>query len=95
MVDKASPGIRPGWVDEELFPFESRFAELDGHLVHYVDEGSGPIMLMLHGNPTWSFVYRDVIRSLRSRFRCIALDYPGFGLSEAAAGYRYSPEEHA
>jgi haloalkane dehalogenase len=45
-------GIRPGWVNEELFPFESRFTELDGHRVHYVDEGSGPILLMLHGNPT-------------------------------------------
>ncbi|MEV2220449.1 alpha/beta fold hydrolase [Nocardia vinacea] len=69
--------------------------ELNGHVVHYVDEGSGPILLMLHGNPTWSFVYRQVIGSLRDRFRCIALDYPGFGLSTAAPGYRYQPEEHA
>ena len=88
-------GGRPGWVDEELFPFESRFVELDGHTVHYVDEGSGPTLLLLHGNPTWSFVYRDVIRALRDEFRCVALDYPGFGLSSARPGYRYLPEEHA
>jgi haloalkane dehalogenase len=52
-------------------------------------------LLMLHGNPTWSFVYREVIGSLRDRFRCIALDYPGFGLSVAAPGYRFLPEEHS
>jgi haloalkane dehalogenase len=86
---------RPAWVDDELFPFESRFVTIDGHTVHYVDEGSGPTLLLLHGNPTWSFVYRDVIRALRDEFRCVALDYPGFGLSSARPGYRYLPEEHA
>ncbi|MBM7520369.1 alpha/beta fold hydrolase [Nocardioides nitrophenolicus] len=88
-------GVRPAWVDDTLFPFESRFVDVDGHRVHYVDEGSGPILVMLHGNPTWSFLWRDVIRELRTDFRCIALDYPGFGLSTAKAGYRYLPEEHA
>lgn len=86
---------RPAWVDAELFPFTSRFVDLDGHTVHYVDEGSGPTLLLLHGNPTWSFLWRDVIRALREDFRCVALDYPGFGLSTARPGYRYLPEEHA
>lgn len=86
---------RPAWVDDDLFPFKSRFIEIDGHSVHYVDEGSGPTLLFLHGNPTWSFLWRDVISALRRDFRCIALDYPGFGLSTAATGYRYLPEEHA
>jgi haloalkane dehalogenase len=86
---------RPAWVDSDLFPFESRFAEIDGHTVHYVDEGSGPTLLLLHGNPTWSFLWRDVIRDLRDDFRCVALDYPGFGLSTPGPGYRYHPEEHA
>jgi len=86
---------RPAWVDDELFPFESRFVVIDGHSVHYEDEGSGPTLLFLHGNPTWSFVYREVIESLRDEFRCIAVDYPGFGLSSAAPGYRYLPAEHA
>ncbi|MFI0357608.1 alpha/beta fold hydrolase [Actinomadura sp. 9N407] len=86
---------RPDWVDDDLFPFESRFVDIDGHTVHYVDEGSGPTLLLLHGNPTWSFLWREVIRALRDDFRCIALDYPGFGLSTPKPGYRYLPEEHA
>lgn len=86
---------RPEWVDDELFPFESRFVELDGHSVHYVDEGSGPTLLFIHGNPTWSFLWREVIGALRRDFRCIAIDLPGFGLSDARPGYRYLPEEHA
>lgn len=90
-----SAGIRPSWVDDGLYPFTSRFIELDGHVVHYVDEGSGPVLLMLHGNPTWSFVYREVIASLRDEYRCVALDYPGFGLSVAARGYGYQPADHA
>lgn len=88
-------GERPTWVDDELFPFDSHFVDLGGNVVHYVDEGTGPTLLMLHGNPTWSFLWRQVIRALSSEFRCIALDYPGFGLSTAKPGYRYLPEEHA
>lgn len=86
---------RPDWVDDELFPFESRFLDIDGHTVHYVDEGVGPTLLFLHGNPTWSFVYRDVIKQLRGDFRCMAVDYPGFGLSVATPGYGHLPAEHA
>ncbi len=86
---------RPDWVDPELFPYESRYVELDGASVHYVDEGSGPTLLMLHGNPTWSFLYREVIAALRDRFRCLALDYPGFGLSTAAPGYGFTAAEHS
>ncbi|OBJ28186.1 alpha/beta fold hydrolase [Mycolicibacter heraklionensis] len=86
---------RPAWVDDTLFPFESRFLDIDGHTVHYVDEGSGPVLLFLHGNPTWSFDYRKVIEGLRPDFRCVAVDYPGFGLSSAGPGYRYLPTEHA
>ncbi len=62
--------------------------------MHYVDEGAGPTLLLLHGNPTWSFLYRHVITGLRDRFRCVALDYPGFGLSTAPAGYRFTAAEH-
>lgn len=86
---------RPTWVDDKLFPFESRFIDIDGHTVHYVDEGSGPTLLFLHGNPTWSFDYSRVIESLKQEFRCVAVDYPGFGLSVAAPGYRHLPAEHA
>jgi haloalkane dehalogenase len=77
------------------FPFESRFLDVAGARIHYVDEGSGPILLMLHGNPTWSYVFRHLILRLRDRFRCVAPDLPGFGLSVAPAGYEFLPEEHA
>ncbi len=79
----------------ELYPFESRWLDSSAGRVHYVDEGEGRPILMCHGNPTWSFLYRNVIRSLRDRFRCIAVDYPGFGLSDRPAGYGYTPAEHA
>ncbi len=85
----------PAWVPHELYPFESRFADVDGARVHYVDEGAGPPLLLLHGNPTWSFLYREIIRGLRDRFRCIAPDYPGFGLSQPPPGYGFTAAEHA
>src|SRR6188472_3018090 len=87
--------MRPAWVDERLFPFESHFAQINGAQVHYIDEGQGPVFLGLHGNPTWSFLYRHIVTALKDRFRCIALDYPGFGLSEAPSGYRYTAAEHS
>jgi haloalkane dehalogenase len=83
--------VRPDWVDSELYPFEDHW--LDG--LHYVDEGSGPPLLMLHGNPTWSFTYREMIKGLRDRYRCIAPDLPGFGLSEAPTGFGFTAREHA
>jgi haloalkane dehalogenase len=90
-----APFTRPAWVDSALYPFTDRFVEVDGCRVHYVDEGSGPPLLFLHGNPTWSFLYRNLIQSLKGSFRCIALDYPGFGLSTARAGYDFRVASHA
>lgn len=88
-------GQRPAWVSDTLYPFRSHFADIAGNIVHHLDEGAGPMLLFLHGNPTWSFLYRHQIRDLRARFRCVAIDYPGFGLSTAAPGYRYRPADHA
>jgi haloalkane dehalogenase len=79
----------------QLYPFESRWLESSVGRVHYVDEGNGTPILMCHGNPTWSFLYRRVIAELRDRFRCIAVDYPGFGLSDRPVGYGYTPAEQA
>src|SRR3989442_3944564 len=66
--------------DKKLFPFESKWFDGAGPRVHYVDEGAGLPVVMFHGNPTWSFLYRKVIGELKGGFRCIAMDYPGFGL---------------
>lgn len=90
------PHTPPFTPDPDLFPFRSRWLDSEkGGRVHYVDEGEGAPILLLHGNPTWSFLYRGMIIRLRKRFRCIALDYPGFGLSEHPEGYGYAPQEHA
>lgn len=86
---------RPSWLDDRLYPFESRYVEIDGNRVHYVDEGEGPILLFLHAGPAWSFIYRNFIIGLRDRFRCVALDYPGFGLSVAREDYGYTLAEHS
>jgi len=68
---------------------------LGSNEVHYVDVGAGPTLLMLHGNPTSSLVWEQVIDRLAPSFRCIAPDYPGFGRSVAGDGYGFSPQEHA
>ena len=78
-----------------LFPFRSRWFDSSVGRVHYVDEGEGRPLLLLHGNPTWSFLYRHIIARLRDGYRCIAVDYPGFGLSVRPEGYGYTPAEHA
>jgi len=80
----------PAWLDRTFYPFQSRYLTLDGHRLHYIDEGHGPLLLFLHANPLWSFQYRHVIDPLRARFRCVAFDYPGFGLSEARPGFTHS-----
>jgi haloalkane dehalogenase len=86
---------RPAWVPDDLYPFASHYVEIDGSLVHYLDEGAGPPLLLLHGNPTWSFLYREIVAGLRDRFRCVAVDYPGFGLSRAGPGYGFTAAEHS
>ncbi|MDA8961839.1 alpha/beta fold hydrolase [Congregibacter sp.] len=74
-----------------LYPFESRWLEIDGHRLHYIDEGprDAPILLMVHGNPTWSFYYRNLVLRLRDRYRCIALDHIGCGLSDKPDDAQY------
>jgi len=74
-----------------LYPFESREILVGGQRIHYLDEGTGPTLLMVHGNPTWSFAWRNVILGLRDRFRCVAVDHVGCGLSAkpSAAEYPY------
>ncbi len=94
-IEAASSSALLQRIDRSLYPFEHRWADVDGHRIHYVDEGAGPPLLLLHGNPTWSFLYRDIIRGLSDSFRCIAPDYPGFGLSSARPGYRFTPAEHS
>ena len=86
---------RPFSVDVNEYPFESRWLEQDGTFMHYIDEGEGLPVILLHGNPAWSFLYRKVIKHLDGTCRAIAPDYPGFGMSQHPTDYGYTPQEHA
>lgn len=76
------------------YPFTSNFLNIDGGRLHYLDEGRGPAIVMVHGNPTWSFYYRKLILSLRSRYRVIAYDHIGCGLSDKPEKYNYCLDQH-
>jgi haloalkane dehalogenase len=77
-----------------LYPFESHELRLDGAGYHYLDEGQGEPLLLVHGNPTWSFYWRELISELRGDFRLIAVDHVGCGLSDKPANYDYRLEQH-
>ena len=72
-----------------LYPFESNYMEVNGFKYHYVDEGTGDPVVMLHGNPTWSFYFREVIKAFADKRRMIAPDHIGCGLSEKPRPGRY------
>lgn len=72
-----------------LYPFASRFLDIDGLRYHYIDEGWGRPVVMLHGNPTWSFYFRGMIRALSPDYRVIVPDHMGCGLSDAPSPRRY------
>ena len=82
-------------VPQQLFPVEPRFLELDGARLHYVDAGAGETLERLHGKHAWSFLYRKMIPAVLDGCRCVALDYPGYGMSDAPAGYGFTPREHS
>lgn len=92
-----SESVRPDWVSDDLFPFESRFFTApSGHAMHFVDEGRGDPIVFVHGNPSWSFEFRHLIRALRSDVRCIAPDHIGFGLSARGSfSEDHHPQTHA
>lgn len=82
-------------IDSNEYPFESHWFKHNDTHMHYVDEGEGIPVVMCHGNPTWSFLYRHIIKELAGECRCIAYDLPGFGFSEHPPSYGYTPQEHA
>jgi haloalkane dehalogenase len=83
------------WIDRKEFPFKSFFLPLQIGEMHYIDEGRGEPIVMIHGNPTWSFLYRHLIKGLSKDYRCIAMDHIGFGLSDKPWNWSYYPEDHA
>jgi len=74
----------------EAYPFKSNYLELSGIKYHYLDEGRGEPVIMVHGNPTWSFYYRDLALALRDSYRVIVPDHIGCGLSDKPGADEYN-----
>ncbi len=79
---------------KEQYPFRSNFIELEGLKYHYLDEGEGDPIVMLHGNPTWSFYYRNLVSGLREQYRIIVPDHMGCGKSDKPQNYNYCLQQH-
>lgn len=94
-TDAPANEVSPVWMDTQQYPFQPRHHQLKAGSMHYVDEGDGEVLLFVHGNPSWSFEYRHLIKGLRSRYRCVAPDHIGFGLSDKPTGPSYLPQFHA
>lgn len=78
----------------KMYPFRTRRLAVPGGALSYVDEGAGPPVVLLHGNPTWSFYYRRLISGLRDAHRVIAPDHMGCGLSDKPQEYPYTLSTH-
>jgi haloalkane dehalogenase len=76
-------------VEPSLYPFASHFLEIDGLKLHYLDEGQGEPIVMVHGNPTWSFYFRNLVLALRDEHRCVVPDHIGCGLSDKPTAEQY------
>jgi pimeloyl-ACP methyl ester carboxylesterase len=81
---------------QHLYPFSSNWLDLAGNRYHYLDEGprDAPAVVMLHGNPTWSFYYRNLINALKAKYRVIVPDHIGCGLSDKPQEYTYTLAQH-
>lgn len=80
--------------NELLYPFSPKKITIQGQSLSYLDEGQGKVIVMLHGNPTWSFYYRNLIKTLRNRYRIIVPDHMGCGLSDKPQNYPYTLKTH-
>jgi Predicted hydrolases or acyltransferases (alpha/beta hydrolase superfamily) len=86
--------VRPDWLNQ-LYPFQSNYFKLKNDLsMHYLDEGQGQPILMLHGNPTWSFYYRHLVAEFSRTNRVIVPDHVGCGLSDKPQDYEYILSHH-
>ncbi|MCS4434749.1 alpha/beta fold hydrolase [Aquiflexum gelatinilyticum] len=92
-----SPNVKkqPDWLDKNEYPFPSQFFEIGNQKLHFIDEGNGELLLFVHGTPSWSFDFRNVIKVMSKTHRCIAIDHIGFGLSDKPKVYDYSTQNHS
>lgn len=77
-----------------LYPFIPKKLNIGGHQLSYLDEGEGPVIVMVHGNPTWSFYYRNLVQLLKNSYRIIVPDHIGCGFSDKPQDYPYHLENH-
>lgn len=85
----------PNWIDRNEYPFTPKEFDLPMGTLRYVDEGAGSVILMVHGNPSWSFEFRALLKHFSKTHRVIAPDHIGFGLSDKPADWDYLPQQHA
>lgn len=97
MATQTNLSPRPKWLDTLLYPFAAHTLPLPQGQLHYVDEGQGEPIVFVHGTPTWSFVWRQQLKALSRKYRCIAPDHLGFGLSDKPKGhtFAFTPDAHA
>lgn len=91
--DVAAPAM-PAY--RKVFPFAENYFQADAGRMHYVDEGprDAPVLVMVHGNPTWSFYYRELIRHFAKDHRVVAVDHLGCGLSDKPQDFSYTLADH-
>lgn len=83
------------WLNKSEYPFNSKYFDTNGQKLHFIDEGRGETILFVHGTPSWSFDYRNIIKNLKENFRCVAIDHIGFGLSDKPEHYDYTTKNHS
>jgi pimeloyl-ACP methyl ester carboxylesterase len=80
--------------DELLYPYTARKISIHGYTLSFLDQGEGRVIVMLHGNPTWSFYYRNLVTLLQDRYRVIVPDHMGCGFSDKPQDYSYTLKTH-
>jgi len=96
LPQRTATSTPPAWLDRSAYPFRPHYFDVGEGRLHYVDEGSGSPVVLVHGTPTWSFLWRRLIPHLvATGHRVIAPDHLGFGLSDKPRGAGYRPEDHA
>ena len=94
-MKKNNTRVTPDWLNRTEYPFPCKTFKVEAGRLNYVDEGEGEPIVFVHGNPDWSFSYRNLIKHFSNKNRCIAIDHIGFGLSDKPCDWTYLPEDHA
>ncbi len=94
MVEKIEVHQRTKSPFQTLYPFRSNYLKIGENKYHFINEGVGETILMLHGNPTWSFYYRNLAKILRRNYQVVVPDHMGCGLSDKPQNYEYTLENH-